>query len=168
MIVAVCAIVGLIAGFIVWADENWYSGGYESLLCLAAIGAFIGFIILLCVYLCFFIDADFDGDLIETTNLVSLADNYGFEGSAFIFSSCVDSKLQYTYLYESERGLTTKTVNADNVYLRYTNDAPIIGKYKEKHPNWWINWLFIPGGTYYIIYIPEGSIVTNQYSVDLQ
>ena len=167
MIVAVCAIIGLVIGLVCWIYEGHYFEDFFYVLALGAVGLILGFVILLCAQPCFF-NADFDSDLTETTDLVSLADNYGFEGSAFIFSSCVNSELQYTYLYESERGLTTKTIDADDTYLRYTNDIPIIEEYEERHLNWLINWLFIPGGTYYIIYIPEGSIVTNQYSIDLQ
>ena len=167
MIAVICVLVSLIIGLTIWIREGHYFDDFGYVICGMIAGLVLGFVVLLCAQLCFF-NTDFDSDLVETTNLVSLADNYGFEGSAFIFSSCVNSELQYTYLYESERGLTTKTIGADNTYLRYTNDAPIIEKYKERHPNWLINWLFIPGGTYYIIYVPEGSVITNQYSVDLQ
>ena len=167
MIIVVCVLVSLIIGLIIWIREGCYFDDFCHVLLMGAIGLTLGLVVLLCAQLYFF-NTEFDGDLTETTNLVSLADNYGVKGSAFVFSGYVNSELQYTYLYESEHGLTTKTIDADNVYLRYTNDAPIIEKYKERHPNWLINWLFIPGGTYYIIYVPEGSVITNQYSVDLQ
>ena len=167
MIIAVCAIVGLVIGLVYWIYKGHYFEDFLYVLAIGAIGLILGATIFLFSQFCFS-TTDFDSDLIETTNLVSLTDNYGFEGSAFIFSSCVNSELQYTYLYKSERGLTTKTVDADDTYLRYTNNTPVIEKYAEKHPNWLINWLFVPGGTYYIIYIPEGSVVTNQYSIDLQ
>ena len=162
MIIVICAIIGFIIGLIIWILDGCFFDDFLIPFGTAFVGFVWGLIILFGVQP-FFSNTNFDSDLTETTNLVPITD-----GSAFIFSSYSDGELQYVCLYESEHGLTTKTIDANNVYLCYTNGTPIIEKYVEKHPNRLINWLFALGNVYYIIYIPEGSAVMNQYSVNLQ
>lgn len=122
---------------------------------------------MLCAQPCFF-DTKYDEQLVDTIELVTLEDNFGVQGSAYLFSTQIDNELKYTYLYESTRGLTTGTIDADDAYLRDNAENPRIEIYEEHHPNVILDWLFWPGGTFYVIYVPEGSIMTNSYNVDLK
>ncbi len=167
MIIVVFVVIGLILGIAFWISEGHCFEDCIYVLMTGACGLLIGFIVMFCAQP-FFFNSTFKEELVETVDLVALEDNFGLEGSAFLFSAQIDNELNYTYLYNSSRGLTTNTINADDSYLRYDATTPRIEKYKEHHPNNLLDWLFWPGGTFYIIYVPEGSIVTNSYNIDLK
>lgn len=167
MIIIVLIVVCVIASFCYWLYDGHFFEDLFWVLASGVCGLFVGFIVMMCAQSCFF-NSEFDEELIETVELVALEDNFGLEGSAFLFSTQIDGELNYTYLYNSSRGLTTATVDANDSYLRYDTESPRVEVYEEHHPNGLLDWLFWPGGTFYVIYVPEGSIVTNSYNIDLK
>lgn len=167
MIIVVCAVIAVIFGLWYWVSEGHYFEDLIWVLLCGVAGLLIGFVILLCAQPLFF-DAQYDEQLVETVDLIALEDNFGVQGSAYLCSTQIDSELKYTYLYKSTRGLTTGTIDADDAYLRYDAQFPHIEIYEEHHSNAILDWLFCSGGTFYVIYVPEGSIVTNSYNVDLK
>ena len=106
----------------------------------------------------------------EQIELVALKDGYQVEGSAFLFSSVVDQELKYTYIYETDYGRTTGSVDADKCYIKYVgNDThPYIQEWEVMPKSDFINWLFVPSYCKYTIYLPEGSVIENVYEVDLE
>ena len=167
MIIVVCTVIAIAIGLWFWFLEGHYFEDFIYVLFGSVAGLLAGFLIILCAQPCFF-DTKYDEQLVETIELVTLEDNFGVQGSAYLFSTQIDNELKYTYLYESTRGLTTGTIDADDAYLRDNAENPRIEIYEEHHPNVILDWLFWPGGTFYVIYVPEGSIVTNSYNVDLK
>lgn len=167
MIIVIFVGIAVAIGLCFWFLEGHC---FEDLIYVffgGVVGLLIGFLVLLCTQFCFS-DTKYDEQLVETIELVTLEDNFGVQGSAYLFSTQIDNELKYTYLYESARGLTTGTIDADDAYLRDDTGNPRIEIYEEHHSNAILDWLFCPGGTFYVIYVPEGSIVTNSYNVDLK
>lgn len=167
MIIVICVGIAVAIGLWFWFLEGHYFEDFIYVLFGSVAGLLVGFLIMLCAQPCFF-DTKYDEQLVDTIELVTLEDNFGVQGSAYLFSTQIDNELKYTYLYESTRGLTTGTIDADDAYLRDNAENPRIEIYEEHHPNVILDWLFWPGGTFYVIYVPEGSIVTNSYNVDLK
>ena len=175
MIILVCAVIGIIifiiAHMVEWGRLCW--DNVPDAIMAGGLGAVVGFLILIFVHPMITAntpDEKWETNLVTSVKLVSLSDNYGIEGSTFIFSSYVDNELSYTYMYQTERGLTTKTIDGHDTYIRYlmSNEQPYLKEYEESHPNKLIDWLFCPGSIYYIIFVPEGSVIENHYNIDLQ
>lgn len=167
MIIIVCIVISIVLGLWYWFSEGHYAEDLIYILLYGSTGLLVGFLIMLCAQPLFF-NTQYDEQLVETIELTALEDNFGVQGSAYLFSTQIDSELKYTYLYKSTRGLTTGTIDADDAYLRDDAKSPRIEIYKEHHPNVILDWLFWPGDTFYVIYVPEGSIVTNSYNIDLK
>lgn len=106
----------------------------------------------------------------EQIELVALKDGFQAEGSAFLFSSVVDQELKYTYIYETDYGRTTNSIDADQCYVKYIDKDinPYIQKWEVMPKSNFINWLFKPGYYKYTIYLPEGSVIENIYEIDLE
>lgn len=106
----------------------------------------------------------------EQIELVALKDGFQAEGSAFLFSSIVDQELKYTYIYETDYGRTTNSIDADQCYVKYIDKDinPYIQKWEVMPKSNFINWLFKPGYYKYTIYLPEGSVIENMYEIDLE
>ena len=115
-----------------------------------------------------------DAKIIEygtKTELVALKDNFQVEGSRFLFSSVVNEKLKYTYIYDTNMGMTTGSVDADKTYIEYIgeDEIPYIQTWIKRPKNTVFEKLFLSKeGTYYTIYLPEGSIIENAYEIDLE
>lgn len=167
MIIVICAVIAVIFGLWYWFSEGHCFEDLIFVLLGGVVGFLVGLLIMLCAQPLFF-NAQYDEQLVETVELITLEDNFGVQGSAYLFSTQIDSELKYTYLYNSARGLTTGTIDANDAYLRYDAKSPHIEIYEEHHCNAILDWLFCPGGTFYVIYVPEGSIVTNSYNIDLK
>ena len=167
MIIVICVVIAVVIGLYFWFSKGYYFEDFIYVPFSGVLGLLVGFLIMLLAPPCFF-NTQFDEQLVETIELVTLEDNFGVQGSAYLFSTQIDNELKYTYLYESTRGLTTGTIDADDAYLRDNTENPRIEVYEEHHPNVILDWLFWPGSTFYVIYVPEGSIVTNSYNVDLK
>lgn len=103
-------------------------------------------------------------------NLIALKDNFQVNGTAFIFTSVVDENLKYSFLYETDMGIKSYSVNADNSYIKYinANETPHVQHWKEVSANKLFNWLFMPGASHWTFYLPEGSVIENTYEVDLE
>lgn len=109
-------------------------------------------------------------DMEDRTELVALKDSFQIEGSAFLFSSVVDEELRYTYIYETDMGMTTGSIDSDKAYIKYieANETPYIQTWYMRPHSDFIHWMFCPGYYRYTIYLPEGSVIENVYEVDLE
>lgn len=100
----------------------------------------------------------------ESTNLIALQDN--------IYKYYVRSDGDnYTYLYETDEGITSATIPAKQSYLNYTDEVPyVVTKTCVGYKNKILNLIFIPSiciKNVYYVYIPEGTITTG-YNIDLK
>ena len=60
-----------------------------------------------------------------------LKDNQNISGSFYITGGRVDEKLYYYYFIETESGIRQEKIDADKVYIKYTNDDPHIERYES-------------------------------------
>jgi hypothetical protein len=113
-----------------------------------------------------------DCKIVETDKieLIALKDNFQIEGSVFLFSSIVDEKLKYTYIYETDMGLTTQSISADDTYIKYIdeNETPYLQAWEVRPRSNFIYYMFCPGYYKYTIYLPYGSVIENVYEIDLE
>lgn len=95
--------------------------------------------------------------------IVALQDNQNINGNFYIFSN----NINYYYAIEDEFGYKVKKVSMKEAYIKYTNGTPYIEVYSAEFANWW-NYIFgvSIAPNIYIIYCPEGTLVTN-YNIDL-
>lgn len=166
-----------IAAFIVILVYCICVEGFEiAHILVALLAAFIGFVV--GFFICIAANAIHNSipiekcrvEEIEKTELIALKDNYLVSGSAFLFSSTINEELTYTYMYDTPMGITTKTIDADNVYIEYINEdeVPYIQKWSIEHRNKIIAWLFAIGKYKYTIHLPEGSIIENTFEINLE
>lgn len=103
-------------------------------------------------------------------NIIALKDNFQVNGTAFVFTSVIDENLKYSFLYETDMGIKSYSVNANRSYIKYinANETPHVQHWKEVSANKLFNWLFMPGTSYWTFYLPEGSVIENTYEVDLE
>jgi hypothetical protein len=106
----------------------------------------------------------------EKIELVALKDNFQVEGTAFLFSSTVNDELKYTYIYETDMGMTTKSLKANGCYIKYIddNETPYIQKWTVSHPSKFMNKMFFLPYDRYTIYLPEGSVIEEVYNIDIE
>lgn len=100
---------------------------------------------------------------VATYDIVSLNDNF----SSYIGRYYNDNNLRYVTLYKTDKGIANKTIDASSCYINY-NEDPYMTKHKVKFSNLILNFLFGDSGTVYFIYIPEGSIIQDSYTIDLE
>lgn len=105
----------------------------------------------------------------DKVNIVALEDNNTIEQKGFLARGYINEKLQYAYIYETPKGLTVKSVDAEHSYINYTEGKPIlIIKTATRFKDSILNLIAIPlDSTEYYFYIPEGSVITT-YNIDLQ
>ena len=173
MIMLIICIVVAVGCFLWGLSED----GIGSAFFLGFFGGFIGFLIGLLVVLfgcCMFESMPAESKAIEyneDVKLIALEDNFGTSGRGYLFSSYVKDELKYVYLYEDEiHGITTNSVDADKVYIKYidNSETPHIQKWSEVSKSKVFNWLFWPCTVRYTIYLPEGAVIENTYEVDLE
>lgn len=108
---------------------------------------------------------------LDRVELIALKDNFEMNGSAFLFSTVINEKLEYTYVYEEPgRGLTTASIDADEAYIQYIDESeqPYIETWLERPKNNFVNWLFCPGSVHHTIYLPYGSVIENIFEINLE
>lgn len=164
-----------VVGFVIWGVIESYGWGR---LWWGLLGLFFGAIIglLLCLVVLALGNAcagECTGriEVKETTHIYAVKDNLTTEGEYYLFSGYVNEDLKYFYVYEDEvRGLATKSVPANISYIRYIEpaDQPYIQKWTQYHENEVLNRLFFCGKTGYTFYLPEGSVITDYYNIDLE
>lgn len=175
MIIFICGLIFML-GYFIYTYNN-YGIDFEAILLsigVGILGCLIGMFPLAIGGVVFEITAtpeDYEYVDLERTNLIALKDNFQVEGTSFLFSSITDEELKYTYIYEEPNcGMTTNTIKASKVYIKYIdeNETPYIQKWKKLPKSNIIDWLFLVGETKYTIYLPQGSVIENEYQIDLE
>lgn len=98
-------------------------------------------------------------------NLVALKDNSSISGSFFLGYGDINSEMNYVYAVESEKGITTVTIDQDKykVYIKYTDGQPYVEYWDAPEDLWRLSAEY----PYYVFYIPNGSVI-NAYEIDLE
>ena len=112
----------------------------------------------------------------EATKLYALKDNSGVSGSFFIGCGSVETDNYIYYItYEDGKGYEVKKQSSNyNVYIDYlTNENckyedPVKVKYSCKFKNPILNFLTWGPDGWTTFYVPEGSVLENYYSIDLE
>ena len=106
----------------------------------------------------------------EKIELIALKDNFQAKGTTFLFSSIINDELKYTYIYETDMGMTVKSLDADTCYIKYIgdNETPYIQKWIVSHPSEFMVKMFFLSYDRYTIYLPEGSVIEEVYNIDIE
>lgn len=170
-------IIAAIVAWVIFLGYMHYEYGWEwssfFFSFLVAIGGFIGGMLICLMAFGIFIEIPIEDCRIEEREqieLIALKDGFQVEGSAFLFSSVVDQELKYSYIYETDYGRATNSIDADQCYIKHIGKDihPYVQKWEVMPKSNFINWLFIPSYYKYTIYLPEGSVIENVYEVDLE
>lgn len=173
MFMIITAIAAFIIFNIVTIKEWGWEWGSFAFSFLVGLGGFLGGMFICLIASSIFMEMPIEDCVIKDKNnieLVALKDGIQMEGSAFLFSTVIDQELKYTYIYETEMGRTTGSVDADECYIKYlsANETPYIRKWAVCPKSEFINLLFCCEYYRYTVYLPEGSVIENVYEIDLE
>ena len=173
MIMIICAVVAMVIFLGVTIRDYGFEWGFFFMSFLVGIvGSLVGIVITVIAMAIFSSTPIEDCKIVETDKieLIALKDNFQIEGSVFLFSSIVNEKLEYTYIYETDMGLTTQSIRADDAYIKYIdeNETPYLQAWEVRPRSNFIYYMFCPGYYKYTIYLPYGSVIENVYEIDLE
>jgi hypothetical protein len=131
--------------------------------------AFFSVVIWLLVALILSLSVPQEGKFRFSRPIVTLKDTNGQYYIRYMQTGS-DSNLYYRYLYPYNDGLRAGNINADyGVFIEGNTAKPHIDFYKPVYKMKVLNYLFpLYGYADKYIYIPKGSIVKDEYKVDLQ
>lgn len=105
----------------------------------------------------------------DTTELIALKDNISIEDNFYLRCGYIEGSLFYCYIIDTPIGLKTECVPANKCYIKYTNNKPYIVTYKSQIKNDFVRWAFGNiSDTRYTIYLPEGSVISDYYGINLE
>ena len=134
---------------------------------VAILGACLGLLIALLIGVLTPEDANIM-DLSEAKEIVALKDNNAVGGQFFLGTGRIGSHPCYYYVSEDEHGLRMQHIDANNTYIIYSDENPRVERYESVGFNRrLLSWLAIPAYSYYVVYVPEGTI-TSEYTIDLE
>jgi hypothetical protein len=173
MIMIICAVVAMVIFLGVTIRDYGFEWGFFFMSFLVGIVGFLSGMVIALIAMAIFSSTPIeDCKIVETDKieLIALKDNFQIEGSVFLFSSIVDENLKYTYIYETDMGLTTQSIRADDAYIKYIdeNETPYLQAWEVRPRSNFIYYMFCPGYYKYTIYLPYGSVIENVYEVDLE
>lgn len=164
--------------FIACLYQGWDIDGIGGAILGGITGIVFDFVIFLVVGLiCFGIMSCYDEakcDVIydTKTELIALKDDGMISGHSFLGSGYIDEELKYVYIYEDPvKGMKAEKVDADYAYIKYIeeNETPYIQSWHMEPKNGFVDFMIGDfANTYYTIYLPEGSVITDTYNIDLE
>lgn len=122
------------------------------------------FIIAVCFILTLAKPATYSAESTKTYSITALSDNF----SSYVGRYYTEDGLYYSFLYQTDKGITAKSIEADQSYIKNTDNAPYIEENKIRFKNPVLNFLLGPWSTEYTIYIPEDSFIQENYVIDLE
>lgn len=164
----IAIIVGIIVGIITWMDYGKFGEGLAAWFVTTLIGVLLSMLLTLFVGL--FFEAHNVGEITSVKNIISLKDNIDIEGrGGFLRGTTIENELYYYYMVETENGYTFEKIDANNTYIKYSDDNfRIETKSYLTFDNPVLYWFALPiKDSETIIYIPEGSIIYD-YEIDLE
>jgi hypothetical protein len=160
-------IIAIILSIQAWMDEGFLCG-FGIFLTSFLIGSLIS--MLLSLFIGTFFMSHNVGEITSVKNIVSLKDNIDIEGKGgFLRGTTIENELYYYYMVETENGYSFEKIEANNTYIKYSNDNfRIETKSYLTFDNPVLYWFALPvKNSETIIYIPEGSIIYD-YEIDLE
>lgn len=70
------------------------------------------------------------------------------------------------FIIQTDKGITAKSIEADQSYIKNTDSTPQVKENKIRFKNPILNFLLGPWSTEYTIYIPEDSFIQENYIID--
>lgn len=143
---------------------------YERNLDYAGIGFLIGLVALVLVFILITtVSETLPNDVKiyeeEEVPIVALEDNFNLNGHFFLASGIIAEDAYYYYMTKTEEGYKIQKIIASTPIE--ISDNPRIVKYTPVGFTEWYYYIFsAPTGTYYKIYIPEGTI-KFAFNIDL-
>lgn len=130
------------------------------------LSAFVAFLIMfiICGIVIFVEPATYSAKTTQTYSITALSDNF----SSYVGRYYTEDGLYYSFLYQTDKGIAAKSIEADQSYIKNTDDAPYIEENKIRFKNPVLNFLLGPWSTEYTIYIPEDSFIQENYVIDLE
>lgn len=130
------------------------------------LSAFVAFLIMfiICGIVIFVEPATYSAKTTQTYSITALNDNF----SSYVGRYYTEDGLYYSFLYQTDKGITAKSIEANQSYIKNTDDAPYIEENKIRFKNPVLNFLLGPWSTEYTIYIPEDSFIQENYVIDLE
>ena len=106
---------------------------------------------------------------VETQEIYALIDSSSVERHAYLARSYDEENLKYNYLYQKEgKGWGYRSVEAESCYINFTLDTPHVEIHNIDYKYAFFRWLFPDFiADDYIFYIPEDSVIINDYEIDL-
>lgn len=146
------------------AEDMWGSG-----FAIAFYVATLAFLITMFFGVVVVETADCDWVEISTTEVAAFSDSVGIKGRTYLGRGYVEDTLSYFYVLDTPCGMTVKQVTAEQCYIKYTDKAPYVVAYEARTKNGFIRWAFGNSGKKsYTFYLPEGSVITDYYNIDLE
>lgn len=130
------------------------------------LSAFVAFLIMfiICGIVIFVEPATYSAKTTQTYSITALNDNF----SSYVGRYYTEDGLYYSFLYQTDKGITAKSIEANQSYIKNTNDDPYIEENKIRFKNPVLNFLLGPRSVEYTIYIPEDSFIQENYVIDLE
>jgi uncharacterized membrane protein YeaQ/YmgE (transglycosylase-associated protein family) len=165
-LIGIGAVVGLIIA--IFDGDCYFLGTF----CGAIVGLVAAFI-LCCIFSAIICDTPTTTYESNSYELVALNDDADTSISGLFFlgtgSLSTDENLEYTFIYETPKGMTVGTRRVNSVYIQYIEEGenPRLVRYVSKYDNQFWNWLLGNCDRWEVFYVPQGSITTN-FNIDLQ
>ena len=109
---------------------------------LSALITFL-FAIIICGIVIFVEPATYSAKTTQTYSITALSDNF----SSYVGRYYTEDGLYYSFLYQTDKGITAKSIEADQSYIKNTDDAPYIEENKIRFKNPVLNFLLGPWST---------------------
>lgn len=107
---------------------------------------------------------DIKEDEMKISALSTSSNNHGH---FFIGSGEVNQNLVYYYMLDTDKGTTINHVDAEESYIKESNDNPKVIKYSEKLKNPMLNFIYKDFNVeYHTFYVPNNTI-DNNFNVNL-
>lgn len=118
---------------------------------------------------CFIDKTNYTYEKTNTIEIIALNDSTGVNGkSGFLGSGYVSENLYYYCMENTNNGYKASKIRAEAAYVKHSDDPHIETYSVTGFKNKLYYLISVPfADCYYIVYIPEGSIIEN-YKIDLE
>ena len=173
MIISICAIAAIVITLVImfFSSGGLDFGDFCISLFVGAAGVLVGGMIAAAIGA----TAESTPIVANTYSVYAVTDNYSLSsytsGNVFLITSSTDNELKYNYLYnEDGKGLTFKSVNAEDCYINTTTEEPYVEIIQYQLTSPFLRWLMddIYFKQSYNLYLPAEAEIIHEYVIDLQ
>lgn len=151
---------------VLYKDCDFFAEYLFTTILGTVLSAFMTFLfaVAICGVLIFVEPATYSAKTTQTYSITALNDNF----SSYVGRYYTEDGLYYSFLYQTDKGITAKSIEADQSYIKNTDSTPQVKENKIRFKNPILNFLLGPWSTEYTIYIPEDSFIQENYIIDLE